>query len=67
MRSTHRFSRYTGAFPLAVAWLAHAAPAIEIKRIQEGEFQVRVATSVAVDLKTAWQVLADYDQGAPVI
>ena len=65
MRSTHRFSRYTGAFPIVVAWLAHAAPAIEIKRIQ-GAFQVRVETPVAVDMYAARQVLTDFDRGAPV-
>lgn len=61
-----RLPHYAGALLVIIPWLAHAAPTLEIQRTQ-GVFRVRIETSLAVDVMTAWLVLTDYDHLADFV
>jgi len=53
---------------LAVPWpaVAHAEPEVHIER-RQGVFRVDVTIPVAVDARTAWQVLTDYNRLAEFV
>lgn len=66
MSCARRASHCLYALLIAAPWPLQAATTLEVGRAS-GVFHVHVATAVAVDVATAWQVLTDYDHLAEFV